>query len=580
MAEDVSSTIRNSGELKAYLEQRRAGYHGKIGQFLLDTHLIGQEDLSHALEVKNHHPDRKLGEILVEEGALSEEHVNQAVNILLGVPRVSLQQFDLDPAALNTLNSSLAYRYQVLPLMLTGEILVLACSRIPSSEAQTTLSFAVQRHVYFVLADEEEIAEMLKVHYNTVTQSLEASQPQFDLVEDEVSAQSWREAEFLAKQAPIVKLVNSFMRDAIEKGASDVHVRPRQDAFDLLYRIDGSLIRERQIQKTLLPAVVSRLKILSRLNIAEHRLPQDGHFRIANHQQMVDIRISIIPTQYGESVVLRILNKQRGLRKIEEIGFTPEDLEQFTDLIQRSNGIILVTGPTGSGKSTTLYAAMQSLRRENLNIITVEDPIEYDLPDARQIQLLEALDFGFPQTLRHILRHDPDVIMIGEMRDEETCKISLESALTGHLVLSTLHTNDAPSAIVRLEEMGMTPYLIKSALLGVVGQRLIRLNCPECLVEETVSTVMRRNLNLAPDEVFYHSRGCKHCHETGFQGRAAIYELFVISDEVREQIRAHITSGELRQIAISHGMRTMMDHGLQFARAKLASLAEVYRAAI
>lgn len=575
-----SSTISNSTELKTYLEQRRAGYHGKIGQFLLDTHLIGQEDLSHALEVKNQHPDRKLGEILVDEGALSEEHVNQAVNILLGVPHVSLKQFDLDPAALNTLSSTLTYRYQVLPLMLTGEILVLACARIPSAEAQTTLSFAAQRHIHFVLADEEEITEQLKTHYNSVTQSLEASQPQFDLVEDEVSAQSWREAEFLAKQAPIVKLVNSFMKDAIEKGASDVHIRPRQDSFDLLYRIDGSLICERQIQKTLLPAVVSRLKILSRLNIAEHRLPQDGHFRIANLQQMVDIRISIIPTQYGESVVLRILNKQRGLRKIEEIGFTPEDLAQFTDLIQRSNGIILVTGPTGSGKSTTLYAAMQSLRHESLNIITVEDPIEYDLPDARQIQLLEALDFGFPQTLRHILRHDPDVIMIGEMRDEETCKIALESALTGHLVLSTLHTNDAPSAIVRLEEMGMTPYLIKSALLGVVGQRLVRLNCPECMEEEKVSPVMRRNLNLSEEEVFYQSRGCPHCHDTGFQGRAAIYELFVITDAIREQIRAHITSGELRQIAIEHGMRTMMDHGLQFARARLASLSEVYRAAI
>ena len=297
-------------------------------------------------------------------------------------------------------------------------------------------------------------------------------------------------------------------------------------------------------------------------------------------QQEVDIRVSIIPTSHGESVVLRILNKQVGLRDVHSIGFSADDEQRFLDLIHRSNGMLLVTGPTGSGKTTTLYAALQEIFSDSINVVTVEDPVEYELPGMTQIQLLEQVGFGFPQTLRHILRHDPDVIMVGEIRDAETCKIALEAALTGHLVLSTLHTIDAPSALIRLQEMGMSPYLIKSAVIGILGQRLIRLNCPHCLETETVPALVRHTLQLADDEVFQHGKGCEQCDHTGSHGRAAIYELFMIDEATRNSIHDNMTGSELRELAMRNHMRPLIAHGLEYARAGKASLLEVYRASM
>jgi type IV pilus assembly protein PilB len=266
------------------------------------------------------------------------------------------------------------------------------------------------------------------------------------------------------------------------------------------------------------------------------------------------------------------------LRSISDIGFKASDKERFLDLIKRSYGIILVTGPTGSGKSTTLYAALQEVEKDNLNVITVEDPIEYELSHTRQIQINQAINFGFPQALRHILRHDPDVIMIGEMRDVETCKIAVESALTGHLVFSTLHTNDASSALVRLMEIGIAPYLIRSAVIGVLAQRLVRRNCPDCLTEENVSGLMRKNLSLDETEKFYRGSGCKNCRHTGYKGRLAIYELLVMDDELRGQINAGVASDEYRKIALKNGMISLPVNGIEQARSKQVSIAEVYRA--
>ncbi len=382
----------------------------------------------------------------------------------------------------------------------------------------------------------------------------------------------------MAKQAPLVQLINSIILDAINQRASDIHIRPNETTFELLYRIDGSLLSIRQFKSSLLPAVVSRIKILSSLNIAEHRLAQDGRIRIKDKSQAVDLRVSIIPVQYGESIVIRILNKKEGLRSINEIGFKPNDKEKFVDLIKRSYGIILVTGPTGSGKSTTLYAALQEVEKDRVNVITVEDPIEYELFNARQIQINPAINFGFPQALRHILRHDPDVIMIGEMRDVETCKIAVESALTGHLVFSTLHTNDASSALVRLIEIGIAPYLIRSAVIGVLAQRLVRKNCPDCLEEEKVSALMRKNLALDKNEKFYRGTGCKSCRQTGFKGRLAIYELLIMDEEIRTTINAGVASDDYRKLALKNGMVSLPVNGVEQARTKQVSVAEVYRA--
>ena len=296
--------------------------------------------------------------------------------------------------------------------------------------------------------------------------------------------------------------------------------------------------------------------------------------------QDVDVRVSIIPTSHGESVVLRILNKQVGLRDVRSIGFSPDDEQRFLDLIHRSNGMLLVTGPTGSGKTTTLYAALQEVHDDTVNVVTVEDPVEYELAGMTQIQLLDQIGFGFPQTLRHILRHDPDIIMIGEVRDAETCKIALDAALTGHLVLSTLHTIDAPSALIRLREMGMSSYLIKSAVIGILGQRLIRLNCPQCTEPEVIPDIVRRNLGLNDAEKFQHGKGCDNCDHTGYRGRAAIYELFVIDEAIRSVIHDQMTSSEIRELALKANMRPLIEHGLEYARAGKASLLEVYRASM
>jgi type IV pilus assembly protein PilB len=289
------------------------------------------------------------------------------------------------------------------------------------------------------------------------------------------------------------------------------------------------------------------------------------------------MRISTIPCQFGESIVIRLLNKGEGLRSVKDIGFSPRDEQLFTHLINKSYGILLVTGPTGSGKTTTLYAAMREVARHNLNIVTVEDPVEYEFEGMRQIHILPQINFGFPQALRHILRHDPDVIMIGEIRDEETARIAVESALTGHLVLSTLHTNDAPGAITRLVEMGVEPYLLKSAVIGVIAQRLVRRNCAYCMAEEEIDPFIRTSLNVPKDEVFYKGRGCERCNNTGFFGRLAAYELLVVNENIRSHIMPGFAGSELRRLAVAEGMATLTDNAIQLARQRDTSLSEVYR---
>jgi len=569
---------RNGTEL-AELLNRHVTHHHKIGQNLLNDEAITAVALREALQLQKTMPGKRLGDILVEMGAASPSAVSRALAGELDVPRVLLPEFDVDPHASALISADLAHALEVLPLMFDDENVVVAVHALPSIKDLELLRFTAGRPLRLVLAAQDELRHAIEKIYREPSYSRDLAQ----LAEagDAASEESriWKDAEQLAKKAPLVQLVNLMLHEAIEQHASDIHIRPCEKNFQLLYRIDGSLVNVREYARGLLPAVVSRIKILSALNIAEHRLAQDGRIRIKEGAQTIDLRISIIPVQYGESVVIRVLNKSEGLRSIDEIGFRERDKEMFLDLLRRSYGIILVTGPTGSGKSTTLYAALQAVERAaNVNVITVEDPIEYELASTRQIQVNQQIDFGFPQALRHILRHDPDVIMIGEMRDVETCKIAIESALTGHLVFSTLHTNDAPSTLVRLMEIGIAPYMIRSAVIGVLAQRLVRRNCEQCLVEEDVPALMRKNLGLADDDVFYRGTGCPHCRQTGFKGRIAIYELLLMTEALREQVQAGVASDVYRRIAIKEGMVPLPINGVAQARAKLVSIAEIYRA--
>lgn len=565
---------KNSGELRQILGHQN-DHRQKLGQFLLNEKLVTGENLRIALGLQDASPKRRLGEILVDLGAISKDALDQSVLETLDLPRVTLEEFDFDTKVIGLLPRQVALKLHVLPLMLNEDVLILATASLPSSQSLELLRFTVEHAIQFVLANASEIEQAIKLNYQESQTVQELEIPTPETIDEQ---KIWRDAEQLAKEAPLVQLVNSIILDAINQRASDIHIRPSSKSFELLYRIDGSLLSIRQFKTSLLPAFVSRIKILSSLNIAEHRLAQDGRIRINDKGQVVDLRISIIPVQYGESIVIRILNKSQGLRNIDDIGFKNSDKERFLDLIHRSYGIILVTGPTGSGKSTTLYAALQEVGKDKLNVITVEDPIEYELANTRQIQINPAINFGFPQALRHILRHDPDVIMIGEMRDVETCKIAVESALTGHLVFSTLHTNDAASALVRLMEIGIAPYLIRSAVIGVLAQRLVRRNCPDCLQEETIATLTRKNLGLDEEEKFYRGSGCKNCRHTGYKGRLAIYELLLMDEELRAEIKSGIASEDYRRLALKNGMLSLPVNGVEQARNKQVSIAEVYRA--
>ena len=582
----LQSQFNNNGDHKNYGQGQEHVFnnahlnkaHALLGQTLLKENAITPESLRQALSIGREEGNRKIGEILLDLGAVSSEALNFALCAQLEIPMVNLTNFESDIKALQLLSGAVAKRYEVLPLMFFEENIVIAAPSLLSQEAFDLLRFITQKNVIVVVAKRQEI--MLEIHRNYLDSDENEGLQEFEqtLAETEPDIQALKDAEFMAKQQPIVKLVDSMLHTAVLRNASDLHIRPESEHFDLLYRIDGTILKLKEYPKSLLAAVVGRIKIMARLNIAERRLPQDGRITYMQDQVKIDLRISIIPVQFGESIVIRILNKNQGLRTIEQIGFQEKDQARFQNLLDRSHGIILVTGPTGSGKSTTLYAALQEVVKNSVNIITVEDPIEYELPGTRQIQLIPAIDFSFPQALRHILRHDPDVIMIGEMRDEETCKVAVESALTGHLVLSTLHTNDAASSIVRLMEIGVAPYMIRASVIGILAQRLVRKNCQDCLIEESVAPLMRENLGLREDEQFYRGQGCDHCHQTGFAGRLAVYELLVINEAIRDAIHTSTSSDELSKLAIASGMTKISEHGVAQAREKKTSIAEVYRA--
>jgi type IV pilus assembly protein PilB len=518
-----------------------------------------------------------VGDILVEMGAVTAEALDLALARKLGIPFVRLQGFKLDPAVLELVTADLARKNRVMPLLLHDGRLVVALENPTGIDVINLLRFTTRRAVEVVATTNADIQWAIDNYYSSKSSAEVIEELNVAYVPGEPCSQEQEDVERLGNHKPVVKLVNSIIIDAVRRHASDIHIRAGESQVNLFFRIHGTLSRIGTLSKELLPAIVSRIKILSRLDIAERRLPQDGRTHVQHAGTMVDLRISIIPTVCGESVVIRILDRRVGLKSLDEIGFSDADREAFREILHRSHGLILVTGPTGSGKSTTLYAALTEIRRQNVNIITVEDPVEYHIDGIEQIQANTTPGYDFALALRHILRHDPDVIMIGEIRDEETGKIAIESALTGHLVLSTLHTNDAAGTVTRLVEMGLQPYLLSSTLVGVLAQRLARCNCQHCASEEKLEPMVRKSLGVAPDEVFYRSTGCENCNQTGFGGRVAVYELLRASDALRGLIVPGATVADLHRQALADGMVPLTEQALQLARQRVISLSEVYR---
>lgn len=547
-----------------------------IGELLVEAGVISYLQLKEALIEQSKSAGVRLGDILENQGLATREEIDQALCKRFGVPFVHLSHFDIDPEALKLLPAHFARKHQVLPLLLEKDRLMVAVSDPTDIDLINMMRFITGYMVEIGVATPEDISLGISRCYGgeEVRHALEhidaspASEPYH---------MDANEAETIANQRPVVQLVQNLILDAMARRASDIHIRPGEKRCEVHFRVDGQLINIQSFDKHLLPALVSRIKIISNLDISERRLPQDGRSRIRYKNKVVDLRISIMPSVHGESVVVRLLDTQFAMASLEQLGFSGDDATRLRHLLTRNNGIFLVTGPTGSGKSTTLYTALSHIRKQNVNIITVEDPVEYRVDGITQVQVNHHTGYTFARALRHILRHDPDVIMVGEIRDQETARMAVESALTGHLVLSTLHTNDAATTVTRLLEIGIEPYLVNSSLLGVLAQRLVRANCPHCLIEESIDPGIRKELGVTDDEVFYKGKGCEHCHETGVHGRRAVYELLTVSNALKALMSQHANASEIQAQAIQDGMSQLTDHALNLARQKLISLAEVYR---
>jgi type IV pilus assembly protein PilB len=571
----MSTTVTTPEELIEVLEHPRANANIPIGEILLTAGIISSNQLTEALKAKSVAGNgSKLGKIIHKLGFATQSDITKAISLNLNIPCVDLQQFHVETNVTEYIPANFARTHSLVPILKHKDKLIVAMEEPTDNDTLRMLHFMTGNMIEPVLATPEDIELAIsKVFGPADDEEVLKELPAYEEKEELAEYQ----AKQLAEDKPTVRLVQNLILDAINRKASDIHIRPKERDVDIIFRIDGSLIPIRSVSKSVLPAIVSRIKIVGGMNIAERRVPQDGRTKIKTHDKTIDLRISVMPSIRGESVVIRILDTSAGMKKLSEIGFSKKDEVAFRTLVEKSAGLILVTGPTGSGKSTTLYAALQEIVATNINIITVEDPVEYQIDSITQIQVNNATGYNFARALRNILRHDPDAIMIGEIRDAETAKMAIESSLTGHLVLSTLHTNSAATAITRLLEIGVPSYLVSSTLLGILAQRLVKKNCPHCLTEETCSANIRESLQIDADEVFYRGTGCDKCHHTGYSGRMAVYELIVINDAVRKLIAPGVQAQEIEVAAVRGGTQLLTEQALNVARQKLTSLAEVYR---
>ena len=577
--------LRSGNDLRILLGRYRDLPDVYLGEMLLYAKLITPEQLKEALAFQVKTPGVHLGQILIERGWATPEQVNVALAQKLGIPFVRIQEFQVDTDVLHRLPSDVIMQHNVLPLGEVNGKLVVAVENPFNYTMVEALRFNSKAPVEFVMAPASEISAAVNRYFSQVDETQALEDLDLEVVGDNgvsLASNSARgdkvsahviEAE--AQKKPIVRLLNAIVLQAIARGASDINVRPEKDRVNVYFRVDGRMQFSRTLSKSLLPALVSRIKIIGQMDIAERRLPQDGHARMVRENKQIDLRISVIPTVTGESVVIRILDKSVGAKPLQELGFRPEELETIIQVLQRSQGMILVTGPTGSGKTTTLYALLREIKKSNPHILTVEDPVEYDIEGVEQVQISLAKGYTFAEALKHFLRHDPDVIMVGEIRDEETAHIANKAALTGHLVLSTLHTNDAASTITRLTDMGVEPYLLSTTLMCVIAQRLIRLVCPRCRVIETVTPYLRQRLSLGDNEVFYRGEGCYQCNYSGYKGRTTVCELLHVTPAVAERINAGASYQSILDAALSQGMLRLVDTALLLARQGKTSLEEV-----
>jgi len=552
-------------------------YRKRLGDMLIESGLITNEQLTEALSEQRVNKPGSLGKILINKGFVTENRVLEMLEQQLGIPFVQLTTSMMDPEVATSIPFHLARHYLVIPIEKEKNRLKLAMSDPLNVPAIDDVAMITGCEVEPVLASEKAIEQAIDQFYG-IKESVENALKFAEKKEDELDPVRIAK---LVENAPVVRFVNSLLNQAASEGASDIHVEPKEKSLRIRIRVDGILQDVMTPMHDVQPLIVSRIKIISGMNIAERRLPQDGSFSIRYKNRVVDVRVSSLPTVYGEKIVMRLLDKDKMLLPIEELGLSKYNLDNFSRILKSSYGMIVVTGPTGSGKTTTLYSSLKAINSPEKNIITVEDPVEYRLDDINQVQVFPKIGLTFSYALRSILRQDPDVIMLGEIRDAETADIAVKAALTGHLVFSTLHTNDAPRALSRLVDMGVEPFLLTSSIVGIIAQRLIRKICPQCKIESQPS---REELDLysyyCPEgmpPVFYSGRGCALCNNTGYKGRLAIHEIMTLNSEIRELMLSGGNMEQLKKLAVDNGMITLQQDAFRLVQEGVTTIREVIR---
>ena len=545
----------------------------EIIDLLLSQSLVTVDQVQKAKdEVKR--TGMKLEKALEKLGFISQEDIAKARADASGVPYMNLEDYVIDVSLTKLIPESVANKYKAVPLFKIMDTLTVAMVDPKDIEALDNIRrIAKVNSVDPVLVSARSIGQILDTYYgggNSVEEIVKLIQAKQSSAGKDAMGET-------AEEAPVIKLVNILITDAVKDRVSDIHIEPEAGLLRVRYRIDGILREEHVLPKKLQNAIISRIKILADMDIAENRRPQDGKISVKLENKDLDIRVSTFPTVQGENVVMRLLDRSSILLGLKDLGFTQNNLDVFSKMIQQPNGIILVTGPTGSGKTTTLYSALSTISTMEKNIITIEDPVEYELPLIRQTQVNPKADITFANGLRSILRQDPDVIMVGEIRDKETAEVAIQASLTGHLVFSTLHTNDAPSSLTRLIDMGIEPFLISSSLILIVAQRLVRKICPKCKEEYSSSPAALKDLGLDSATKFFRGKGCTNCKNSGFSGRIGIFEVLVLDEAIRKMIEGKDSADMIKKKAIGSGMKSLREDGLDKARAGLTTIEEILR---
>ena len=575
----IGETLVESGKLgreelaEALMVQSKLGKTRPLGEILVELGFVSPEDVEEALR-RQRAGGGKLEDTLIQSGKISPEMLARSLAVQLGYPYIDPDEDPPDPLAAEMIPEATARRYTVFPHHLENGKLVVLMKDPRNIFAIDDLRLLTGKEIQPAVATEDKIVKLIERYYGTTGDLSELARE---------LAQGAPEDEEIETSAlddnAAVRLVNQIIREAYLQEASDIHVEPREDHLLIRFRIDGALREYTKLPKSAANAIIARIKIMGRLNIAEKRLPQDGRVRFRDRSIDVDLRLSTVPTVYGEKAVMRLLRKASEIPEIEELGFAPDVLERFKEVISKPYGIFLITGPTGSGKSFTTFSILKRISTPDKNTMTVEDPVEYEIPGINQVQVNPQAGLDFARALRAFLRQDPDIIMVGEIRDTETAKIAVEAALTGHLVIATLHTNDAAGAITRLSEMGVELFNISASLIGVLAQRLVRKVCDHCKVEVEPDPEVLKRLNLNPEDIegakLYRGAGCERCGGTGYKGRYAIHELLVIDDDIRHAIIEGKSATEIKELARKKGMKTLREDGIQKALQGITTLEEV-----